>query len=73
MHGVAGDFGYVATGGKYKSGATMTQGEAYYVSNTAGGICLKSDLAAGSRVSFLGIAASTSVLNLQPFASGATT
>lgn len=67
--GGAGDFGIVITAGKYVSGATMTQGTDYYVSNTAGGIAPKADLASGSRVSFLGTATSATILNLKPFAS----
>lgn len=71
--GSTNDFGIIITQGKYVAGGTLTQGADYYVSNTAGGICLKADLAAGSRVTFLGTATSTTILNLKPFASLATT
>jgi hypothetical protein len=52
-------------------GATMTLGTAYYLSETPGGIQPVADLGAGEQIVLLGIATSTTVLNLQPFNPGA--
>lgn len=52
-------------------GAVMTQGEVYVVSATAGGIAPQSDLVSGDYVTVLGVAASTSNLDLSIEASGA--
>lgn len=51
-------------------GATLAVGTSYYVSTTAGSIWLESDLATGHFTTFLGIAISTSVLDLNINASG---
>jgi hypothetical protein len=51
-------------------GATMTAGVAYYLSDTAGGICPVADLATGEYPSVLGIATSTTVLNVNIQTSG---
>jgi hypothetical protein len=51
-------------------GATMTAGVAYYLSDTAGGICPVADLATGEYPTVLGIATSTTVLNVNIQASG---
>jgi hypothetical protein len=56
------------TFGPITIGATVTVGTAYYVSATAGSICLESDLASGDFPLLLGFATSTTVINLQPFA-----
>jgi len=45
-------------------GATVVTGTAYYLSSTAGGVCLESDLVSGDYVTFLGIATSTTVIAL---------
>jgi len=45
-------------------GATLTAGTAYYLSNTAGGICPLADVGTGEYVCQLGLATSTTVLNL---------
>jgi len=45
-------------------GATMTAGVAYYLSDTPGGICPVADLATGEYPALLGIATSTTVLNV---------
>jgi hypothetical protein len=45
-------------------GATMTPGEAYYLSDTPGGICPRADLEAGDSVILIGIAKSASLLQL---------
>lgn len=45
-------------------GATLTAGTAYYLSDTAGGICPLADVGAGEYVCLVGIAKSTSVLGI---------
>lgn len=50
--------------GSYVSGATMTAGVAYYLSDTPGGICPVADVGSGEFVCLMGIATSTTVLNL---------
>lgn len=45
-------------------GGTMTAGVAYYLSDTAGGICPVADLGTGEFPSIVGIATSTTVLNV---------
>lgn len=54
----------VLTGGPITIGATLTAGVAYYLSDTAGGICPVADIGSGEYVCLIGIAASTSVLNV---------
>ena len=44
--------------------AVLTAGLAYYLSNTAGGICPVADIGAGEYVELVGIAKSTTVLNV---------
>lgn len=45
-------------------GAVLTAGTPYYISDTAGGMCVHGDLSTPQRVIFLGHAISTSVLNI---------
>ena len=45
-------------------GATLTAGTAYYLSDTAGGICPLADVGEGEYVCMLGLAKSTSILAL---------
>lgn len=52
-------------------GATLTAGVAYYLSPTAGGICPVADLSAGDYPTIVGIATSTTVLNVKFQESGA--
>lgn len=52
--------------GNITIGATVITGTAYYVSTTAGGICLESDLSTGDFPTFLGFATSTTVIALDP-------
>lgn len=61
----------VQTGGPITIGGTMTAGVAYYASNTAGGICPAADVATERSV-LLGIATSTTVLDLDIQDSGVT-
>lgn len=46
-------------------GATMTAGVAYYLSPTAGGICPVADVLSGDYPVIIGIATSTTVLDVQ--------
>jgi hypothetical protein len=45
-------------------GATLVAGTAYYLSDTPGGICPLADVGAGEFVCLLGIAKSTTVINV---------
>jgi len=64
---------YVTTGNSVTvSGAPFTQGLAYYVSTTAGGIAPVADLLAGDYVTIIGVASSTSVLDVNIVVSGVT-
>ena len=56
----------------FTPGATLTNGIAYYVSKNAGAICPVADVGSGNYATFLGIARSTSILNLEPVPSGIT-
>lgn len=51
-------------------GATLTAGVAYYLSDTPGGICPVADLASGEYPCLIGIATSTTVLNVNISPSG---
>ncbi|MBX4992899.1 hypothetical protein ABID08_002072 [Rhizobium binae] len=48
--------------GEITIGATLVAGTAYYLSDTAGGICPLADVGAGEYVCLLGLAKSTTVL-----------
>jgi len=52
------------TDGDITIGATVAEGAAYYLSDTAGGICPFADLASGEGVSLIGVAKSTTELTL---------
>lgn len=60
----------VQRSGNITIGATVVTGKAYYVSTTAGKICLESDLSTGDFPHFLGFATSTTVIALDPKACG---
>lgn len=60
----------VQTGGPVTLGAVLTAGSAYYLSGTAGKICPLADVSGGEYYVLLGLAASTSVLNLDVQYSG---
>jgi hypothetical protein len=63
--------GVVATKDIYFTpGATLTNGIAYYVSSNAGAIAPVADIAAGNYGTVIGIARSTTILNLNPLPSG---
>jgi hypothetical protein len=54
----------VLRSGKITIGGTLTAGVAYYLSDTPGGICPVADIGSGEYSAFLGIAISTSVLDV---------
>lgn len=60
----------VLKSGHVTIGATLTAGVAYYLSDTPGGICPVADLAAGEYPTILGIATSTTVLDVKIHESG---
>lgn len=60
----------VALSGPVTLGAVLTAGVAYYLSDTPGGICPVADVGTGEYATILGIAATTSVLNLKIQESG---
>lgn len=69
LHGAsAGQPLTILTGGDVTIGATLTAGVAYYLSDTPGGICPVADLLTGEYPTLIGIAKSTTVLdvNIQP-------
>lgn len=68
--GAAGQPVSVLKSGLLTSGATLTAGVAYYLSDTPGGICPVADLSTGEYPSFIGIATSASVLKVNITTSG---
>lgn len=56
--------------GQITIGATMTAGLAYYLSDTPGGIAPYADLGSGDQVVLIGVAISTTVLQLKLLDSG---
>jgi hypothetical protein len=54
----------VQKSGSLTLGATMTAGIAYYLSDTAGGICPVADVGAAEYVDVIGVSTSTTVLKL---------
>lgn len=54
----------VLLSGPVTIGATLTPGVAYYLSDTAGGICPVADLGVGEYVCFIGLATSASVIDV---------
>lgn len=65
------EYGYILEEGPVTIGATLTVGEIYVLSGTAGAICPEADLATADRVTVIGVATSTTVLSVFPFASTA--
>lgn len=62
---------YVATDPAYVCGGTLAAGAVVYVSNTPGGITTTyADLASGTTVISLGVATSTTAMNLLPAVGG---
>lgn len=64
-------YAVIAMSGPVDVGATLTVGETYVVSGTAGGIAPIADLATGDYVTLLGIATAAGKLQLDISASGA--
>jgi hypothetical protein len=60
----------VQTGGIITIGATVAVGVAYYLSDTAGGICPFADLEAGDYPTIIGIGVSTTQIKIGPLAAG---
>jgi hypothetical protein len=56
--------------GEIAIGGTLTAGLAYYLSKTPGGICPVADIASGGYSSVIGMAKSTSVLDINIQSSG---
>ena len=54
----------------FTPGATLTNGIAYYVSQNAGAIAPVADIGSGNYATVIGIARSTTILNLNPTPSG---
>lgn len=54
----------------FTPGATLTNGIAYYASRNAGAICPVADVGSGNYATVVGIARSTTILNLNPTPSG---
>lgn len=71
-NGGNGQPGAIVTRGNVTIGATITGGVAYYLSDTAGGICPVADLGSGETSTILGIAISTTKLKVDIQASGVT-
>lgn len=60
----------ILTNGPITIGGTLTAGVAYYLSDTAGGLCPVADVGSGEYVSLIGVATSTTVLNVDIQSSG---
>jgi len=60
----------ILTSGPITIGAAMTLGTPYFLGDTPGGICPEADIAAGESVCQIGLALSTSVLNVNIVAPG---
>lgn len=61
---------HVLTAGQLTAGATVTVGEIYVLSGTAGGIAPEGDLASGDYVSVLGVGISATVIDVKLHVSG---
>lgn len=57
--------GYVVTSGPMNVGGTLVQGTIYVLSGAAGKIAPAADLTTGDRVTILGVASSTSILEVK--------
>ncbi len=68
--GASGQFVKIATGGLIDPGFTVTLGEIYVVSGTAGGVAPVADLAANDYTHILGVGISASSLKLAQVDSG---
>lgn len=61
---------YLAPGGTINPGATVTVGEIYVASGTAGGIAPEGDLATGDYVTIIGVGLTSSTMYLVGYSSG---
>ena len=68
--GAADEYGVVCTEGYVDLGATLTVGETYVVSTTAGGIAPIADLGSGDYTTILGVATAADTLELNIYVSG---
>ena len=68
--GASDGFGLLVTGGQLIFGGGLTKGTVYCVGATPGTIVPVSDLTTGDFVTILGVASSTSVLDVAPRATG---
>lgn len=60
----------IHTEGPITIGATLAPGVAYYLSDTPGGICPVADVGSGEYPTVIGMATSTTVLDVDPQAAG---
>ena len=70
--GAADSYGVIVVSGTLNMGAILTSGQLYVVSATAGGIAPRGDLIATNRLTHLGTATSTSVLEVKIDQTGVT-
>ena len=56
--------------GRVDVGAVLTQGVLYFISETEAKMAPQADLTTGSNISLVGIAETTSILNIQPWPTG---
>ena len=64
------EYGYVVLKGLMNMGATLVVGTIYVASDTAGGVRPATDNGTGDKVTILGVATTSSILWVNPFASG---
>lgn len=60
----------VQASGPITIGATLTAGTDYWTSDTPGGLCPRADIGSGEYATLVGVATSTSVLNIDIQATG---
>jgi hypothetical protein len=65
------EYGFAVFEGLMNVGATLTVGEIYCLSDAPGGIRPEADNGSTDRITILGVATTSSVLWVKPFASGA--
>lgn len=70
--GAANQSAAVQVGGNITIGGTIAVGVFYYLSATAGGICPVADVGSAKYVTVIGYGATTSVMTLNPIATGLT-
>lgn len=68
--GSANEYGHIVTLGPMVIGATLVVGTEYYVSSNVGGICPRADLGTSDYITRLGIASSSTVLDVNIHATG---